>query len=163
MDLQVFRSLFQDSIRARLDWELLASSRAQVHMSTATGRDALGALSTVWYTDAAGGEGRFDDPGSRMLTVAEAAASPAAFPVDRLLAVSAIGDSLQAQHRPGEPVLLTLPCYWLGGTRLLLDVTHRAVATYLSGLDVRLLLLDLAGPINSDVLPDLGRVGASDR
>jgi hypothetical protein len=158
VELQSFQSLFESSIRVMLNWELLAATSTRVHVDVLAGREALGDLHTVWYQNEDGGEGRFDDAHSRMLTVAEAAVSPEAFPLDRLLAVSAIEDSLRAQHRPEEPVLLTLPCYRADNQRLLLDATHRAVATYLSGLDVRILLLELAGPVTAAAVPDLGRI-----
>jgi hypothetical protein len=157
VNLFEYQMLFGNNVRAMLDWERLEQLGARVCIETVGSRDSLSQLRTVWYADADGNIGDYRNPGSHPLTIDEAAHSLDAWPGDRLARVGQFQADIVTGAREGEPVLLTLPTYAVNGHRLLLDATHRAVAAYLSGLEVRALLLTLCGPVDAAVLPDLGR------
>jgi hypothetical protein len=98
-----------------------------------------------------GAHADFRDPGARPLRLG---LTEATWPAQRLSRIAALNEQFAAAD---SPVQLPLPVYALGGGgSLLLDGTHRSVAAYRSGADVRLLLFAVHGPVDASMLPDLG-------
>jgi hypothetical protein len=159
VDVDDFVTLFGDGcIRARLNWSRLRSD-CWIEQSFSRSRDELGDLFTVWYAGADGAHADFRDPGARPLRLREVGLTEATWPAQRLSRIAALHEQFAAADRP---VQLPLPVYALGGgSSLLLDGTHRSVAAYRSGADVRLLLFAMHGPVDASMLPDLGHHQAS--
>jgi hypothetical protein len=159
MRLTEFQSAFGPSIRAMLDWDRLHQAHAFVEVQTLDSRAALGSLLTVWYADeVTGAEATYRDRGAVPLTVRQVAEMVADWGGERLDRVEQFAADMRAGVREGEPLLLTLPAYALPDRARLLDSTHRAVAAYQTGLEVRALLLVLHGPHTADVMPDMQRL-----
>lgn len=161
MDLDDFATRFRPDIRAQLDWSLLRETRAHVRVETLA-QDAakrrLATLRTVWYSDSTGADSRWNAPGSRPLCVGGADRTLPSWPDSRRHTVSALARRFAAS---ADPVQLTLPAYRVGGDcHVLLDGNHRAVAAHQAGVEVRLTLCSLSGPVCENVLPDLRHYAA---
>lgn len=152
MDVQDFRRLFADNIRALLAWDLLAAADACISERVITDVEELGRLSTVWYRDRHGGAGDWSDPSSTPQSVQEAVEHRQEWAHDRKDRV----ETFRLEYlRYSEPILMTIPAYKTSAGDLMLDSTHRAVAAYMSSRDVRVLIMAIEGPISAAILPDL--------
>lgn len=153
MDVSGFKTLFGDSIRAWLDWGALDDANAQAEDLVLTSRQDIGNLYTVWHVDPEGNPGEWSHPQHRPLTVAEAAYRQ--WPEGRQAKIEHTREEF-AQN--SEPTQLTVPAYRAGDDVIVLDSSHRVVGAYLSEADLRLLVVVLAGPASSLILPALAQV-----
>jgi hypothetical protein len=159
MNLDDFHRLFGDNVRALVSWGHLEAAGATISEHIVTDSADLGRLRTVWYRSPAGDVGDWRDPGSVPQSVSEAVA-------ERDIWAPGRSDRVEMFRREfsryTEPILMTIPAYQTPFGALMLDATHRAVAAYLSGAEVRLLVLAIDGPIDSEILPDLTHHAANE-
>ena len=153
MDVAEFKTLFGDSIRAWIDWGALDDGNVLVEDLVLSSRQDVGNLYTVWHVDPEGSPGEWSHPQHRPLTVAEAAAKE--WPEERQRKIDHIRETCAEES---EPVQLTIPAYRTVDSLVVLDSSHRLVGAYLSGADLRLLLVVLDGPDSSLVLPATAQV-----
>ncbi len=153
MDVSDFKTLFGDSIRTWLDWDALDDENARVEDLVLLSREDVGELYTVWHVDPAGNPGEWSHPQHRPLTIAQAAGTD--WPDDRQEKLDRIGEELADDD---EPVQLTVPVYRADDNLVVLDSNHRIVGAYRAEADLRVLLVVLAGPASSLVLPGLAQV-----
>lgn len=156
-----FVLLFGDGcIRAQLNWAKLERD-CRIEASVSRSRAVLGDLYTVWYSGPEGHDSEFRDADARPLRVRETEFTEATWPAAR---AERIAEFERRYRADGRPVHLPLPVYVLDdGELLLLDGTHRAVAAHRSGVDVRLLLFAVHGPVDQAMLPDLRHHPKADR
>ncbi|MGX5357097.1 hypothetical protein [Kocuria sp. KH4] len=154
MDVSDFKTLFGDSIRTWLDWDALDDENAQVEDLVLSSREDIGRLYTVWHVDPEGNPGEWSHPQHRPLTVAQAA--DASWPEGRQAKLDRIREELADDD--GEPVVLALPVYRADDNLVVLDSNHRIVGTYRAETELRVLLVVLAGPASSLILPGLAQV-----
>lgn len=148
-----FRSMFEGFIGAKLDWALVQAAEPKVAVERCDSLDELAELRTVWYADPAGAFTTFDSPGARPVTAGEAANLIEHWPVKRRDAVLELASFYR---RSSLPVQLILPTYRLpDGHALLMDGTHRTVAVLVAERPVVAILIELQGPPDAAVLPDL--------
>ncbi|WP_309125714.1 hypothetical protein [Kocuria sp.] len=153
MDVSDFKTLFGDSIRAWLDWDALHEENARVEDRVLSAREDIGDLYTVWHVDPDGNPGEWSHPQHRPLTVADAASR--SWPEGRQEKIERFQEDFSGKH---EPVVLTVPAYRADDVLVVLDSSHRVVGGYLSEAELRVLLVVLAGPASSLVLPGLAQV-----
>lgn len=153
MDVSDFKALFGDSVRTWLDWDALDDGNARVEDLVLTSREDVGGLYTVWHVDPEGNPGEWSHPQHRPLTVAQAAGT--SWPDDRQEKLDRIGEELADDD---EPVQLTVPVYRADDSLVVLDSNHRIVGAYRAEADLRVLLVVLAGPASSLILPGLAQV-----
>lgn len=156
MDLDAFATRFGPDIRARIDWARLAGVPTEVRVEASlegAAQQRLAGMFTVWYADSAGRNCEWSAPGSRPLSVRGARRTLPTWPQERRRTVAAL---MRAFAAAPEPVTLTLPAYQVReGRSVLLDGNHRAVAAHQAGVEVRLTVCSLIGPVCESVLPDL--------
>lgn len=157
MEIQSFRALFGDSIRAWLDWDRLAKLDVRITETVVTDAVDLGAIWSVWYATSDGRPGDWRDAGSHPMKIAEAASTPSTWPKDRASRIEFFRNRFRES---AEPVTLLLPAYAVEASLLLLDSSHRVVSAYLDNVAVRALILAIDGPTDAEILPDLPRVAA---
>ncbi len=153
MDVSDFKTLFGDSIRTWLDWGALDDENARVEDLVLTAREDVGELYTVWHVDPEGNPGESSHPQHRPLTIAQAAGTR--WPEGRQEKIDRIGGELADDD---EPVQLTVPVYRADDNLVVLDSNHRIVGAYRAQADLRVLLVVLAGPASSLILPGLAQV-----
>ncbi|MEX5269571.1 hypothetical protein [Kocuria sabuli] len=153
MDVSDFKTLFGDSIRTWLDWDALDDENARVEDLVLSAREDVGELYTVWHVDPEGNPGEWSPPQHRPLTIAQAAGTT--WPDDRQEKLDRIGEELADDD---EPVQLTVPAYRADDSLVVLDSNHRIVGAYRAEADLRVLLVVLAGPASSLILPGLAQV-----
>ncbi len=153
MDVADFRTLFGDDIRAWLDWDALDDGNTRVEDLVVASRQELGELYTVWHVDPEGNPGEWSHPQHRPQTLAQAAGKQ--WPGDRQEKIEHMREEFA--HESG-PVQLTVPAYRTEDSLVVLDSNHRLVGAYLSGADVRVLLIVLDGPSSSLVLPATAQI-----
>lgn len=153
MDVAGYRTLFGDSIRAWIDWDALDDGNVRVEDLVLSSRQDIGNLYTVWHVDPEGNPGEWSHPQHRPLTVAEAAATQ--WPEERQGKIDRIRGTCEEES---EPVQLTIPAYRTIDSLVVLDSSHRLVGAYLSGADLRLLLVVLDGPDSPLVLPATAQI-----
>ncbi|MEX5301689.1 hypothetical protein [Kocuria sabuli] len=153
MDVSDFKTLFGDSIRTWLDWDALDDENARVEHLVLSAREGVGELYTVWHVDPEGNPGEWSHPQHRPLTIAQAAGT--SWPDDRQEKLDRIGEELADDD---EPVQLTVPVYRADDNLVVLDSNHRVVGAYRAEADLRVLLVVLAGPASSLILPGLAQV-----
>lgn len=153
MDVSDFKTLFGDSIRTWLDWDALDDDNARVEDLVLSSREDIGELYTVWHVDPEGNPGEWSHPQHRPLTVAQAAET--SWPDDRQEKLDGIREELADDD---EPVQLTVPVYRADDNLVVLDSNHRIVGAYRAEADLRVLLVVLAGPASSLILPGLAQV-----
>ncbi|MET8158587.1 hypothetical protein ABZT47_19600 [Sphaerisporangium sp. NPDC005289] len=160
MDIGEYVEFFDpDVVGAWLRWDAVTASNCPVTQICTRSREYLAGLYTMWYVTPDGSDGDWRGERDRPLRVGEAHTTSSSWPEGRADRIARLRDAFQ---REGRPVHLVLPGYSLGNGRvLLLDGTHRAVAAHLSGLDVRLMVFSIEGPMDAAVLPDLARYSAS--
>ncbi|GAA1772299.1 hypothetical protein [Kocuria aegyptia] len=154
MDVSDFRTLFGDDIRAWLDWDALDDENTRVEDLVVSSRQELGELYTVWHVDPEGNPGEWSHPQHRPQTLADAAAKQ--WPEDRQAKIEHLR---QEFAEDSGPVQLTVPAYRAEGSLVVLDSNHRLVGAYLSGADLRVLLVVLNGPSSSLILPATAQIG----
>ncbi|MFB9249034.1 hypothetical protein ACFFWE_12410 [Sphaerisporangium melleum] len=148
-----------DVIGAWLDWDAVTSSDCQVSETCSRSREYLAGLYTMWYATPDDTDGDWRGERDRPLRVGEARRTSRSWPQGRASGVTRLRDAFVRENRP---VHLVLPGYSLGNGRvLLLDGTHRAVAAHLSGLEVRVMVFSIEGPLDAAVLPDLAHYSVS--
>ncbi|MFF3513463.1 hypothetical protein [Streptomyces sp. NPDC002573] len=161
MELNDFAARFRPDIRAKLDWERLATFSAPVRVESLTQGEAqrrLADLFTVWYVAPAGTDSTWNAPGSRPLRVAAAERTLLSWSERRRDTVTALARAFT--EGPG-PLRLTLPAYRVDEERyVLLDGNHRAVAAHQASVDMHLTLCSLSGPACESILPDLRHYAA---
>lgn len=152
MDFSDFRTVYEHSIRAWLDWETLASSDARIEEKFLTSPQELGDIFTVWFTDPLGKHGDWRNPHHKPMTVKEAAHAPESWTTDKK---RRIGEFFLEYTQFSEPLIMTLPTYRVDEKHILLDASHRTVAAYLAQAEVRVIVHSILGPANPRILPDL--------
>lgn len=154
VNLGAFRELFGESIRAWLAWDELEGGDAGIRQRVITDRAGLGRLLTVWYADPVGGPGDWRESAHAPMTVEQAVGTPGSWKAGAAERVEFFSHQFTMETEP--PVLL-LPAFGIGDRMLLLDGSHRAIALLSSGLDPRVLVCAVDGPVAARVLPDLER------
>jgi hypothetical protein len=160
VEIATFRALFEPNTRAALNWDRLCAEAATVSVAALICREDLGSLLTVWAVSPSGSQGNLRNPEDTPLALCEAAPLAENWPPTWARIQQFRADML-AGVRGDEPLLLTLPVYAVGDRRAILDSTHRAVAAYLTGLEVRVVVLAVHGPLDNGVLPYLDRLVAA--
>jgi hypothetical protein len=153
VDLITFRTLFEGSIRAIIDFSELERQGLGV-TSKVIDRPGIGDLLTVWYLHKDGTKGKYHDPESSPMTIAEAVVNQQAWPAERLAEVLDLKGQFDALT---EPVVLMVPVQRVGESFIILDATHRLSAAFLSSASVRVLLLALDEPDGELASPDVVR------
>lgn len=153
MDVSDFRTLFGDDIRAWLDWDALDDENTRVGVLVVSSRQELGDLYTVWHVDPEGNPGEWSHPQHRPQTLAQAAAKQ--WPGARQDKIEHMRQEFAEEQ---GPVQLTIPAYRTDGSLVVLDSNHRLVGAYLSGADLRVLLIVLDGPSSSLILPATAQI-----
>lgn len=154
MNISEFRRLYEGSIRALLDWDLLEAESAPVKLTVCSERRVLGDIHTVWYRSPSGEPGDWRNNEDNLQTVAEASRSPRSWTGPKRQLVRQFAEQ---NSRNLEPLIMTLPTYQIGTELILLDSTHRLIAAFKGDREIRALIIAVQGPVLPEVLPDLNR------
>jgi hypothetical protein len=154
MNTTEFTRMFgSGQIRALLDWSRIAEPDVVVEQDFHTSADRLADMTTMWYADCEGAPVDYAAPNAAPLTVRQAAALDMGSVPRREEALSLYADRAAQSV---APVQLVLAAYYLNSsTHLILDGTHRAVATIRADVPATVFSFVLRGPLDPAILPDL--------
>ena len=153
MSINDFINFFA-KIRVTMNWEKLLAHSPTVAIREISDREELIQLIVPWYRTEMEFDARYDAPGARAMSVRE---------------VEQNFDSLPEKKRNGTQqnsnnylnadaaISIYLPAYQLPqNLHLLLDGNHRTIALARITKPFSLKLISIVGPIDPEILPDLG-------
>ena len=140
-------------VRVRLDWSGLQSRTTRVsHQVVGDLTDTLHWY-TPWYLGKDGSETGHEDPSGQPIPLRELPETWRRLRSTRRRRVQNLIESFESGPQPIQIVTLT---YAVGnGSFLILDRNHRLAALTLKPLDFRVLQINIEGPLDPDLLPDL--------
>src|SRR4028118_175427 len=150
----MFKSFFKGSIRIKLDWQRLRSKEVTVNLSVFDELEHPSAWYLPWYFNDLNEEVSYLVANANPLTLADI---PKA--ISRLN--SRRRDKIQELlsgfiNTTPEPVQVVIATYALpDGKHLIMDGNHRSSALILAGVKTRLMVFEMLGPLDKELLPDL--------
>lgn len=146
MNISEYRTAFGPEIQIQMNWATLEELNCQIRQVIVELPYNSGTLYTPWYTNSSGVPRKFSDPDANPLTVSAAAKNPGIITYQQV-----------RQIYTGNLSCLEFPAYQLPDNRLLLlDGNHRTVSTVIEGRSITIMLFVLDGPVQKQILPDLG-------
>ena len=151
------RTLCAEIIRVQLNWSRLQSAGALVNTMVLSELGELSSFFLPWYIVRGKGETTWEDPHGIALRADDL---PTCFTDLRPARQEAVLHLAREFGRSRQPVLMILVAYRLtSGCWLLLDGNHRVAALRMHPVPFRALLIEVEGPLDRRVLPDLARHG----
>lgn len=150
----IFQSFFNGSIRMKLDWQRLRSEEVTVNLSIFDELEHPSSWYLPWYFNDIDEEVGYLVANANPLTLADI---PKA--ISRLN--SRHRDKIQELlsgfiNTTQQPVQLVIATYALpDGKHLIMDGNHRSSALILAGVKARLMVFEVLGPLDKELLPDL--------
>jgi hypothetical protein len=146
------RRLFESAVRVSLDWSRVVAANPSIATHVVTGIEDVRDWWFPWYVDGQGRPATWDADDVRPLSVGDARLAIESDPVRRVR-VTELAESMLGESLPSQFLLATyaLP----DGAQLVLDGNHRLCAVVAHSIEFVALAVNLEGPIDSDVLPDL--------
>ncbi|MBE9142137.1 hypothetical protein [Planktothrix mougeotii] len=150
----IFQSFFHTSIRIQLNWQRLKIEKATVKISIFDQLENPSAWYLPWYFNNLHEEVSYLASNANPLTLADI---PKA--INRL--DSGRRDKIQELlnrfiNANPEPVQIVIAAYALpDGKHLIMDGNHRSSALILAGVKARLMVFEICGPIDKELIPDL--------
>ncbi|MFB2876621.1 hypothetical protein ACE1CC_06990 [Aerosakkonemataceae cyanobacterium BLCC-F46] len=149
----IFKSFFNGSIRIKLDWESLISEQVTINMSFFEELENPSSWYLPWYLNDVDEEVSYLAPNARQLTLADI---PKAINHLNSKRRDKIQELLSRFINSTQPVQLVIATYALpDGKHLIMDGNHRSSALILAGVKARLMVFEMFGPLDPELLPDL--------
>ncbi|WRH66460.1 MAG: hypothetical protein RSE13_23285 [Planktothrix sp. GU0601_MAG3] len=150
----IFQSFFNLSIRIQLDWERLKSEKVTVIMSVFDQLENPSAWYLPWYFNDLKEDVGYSVANASPLTLAD-------IPKAINLLHSSRRDKIQELlngfiNTTQQPIQLVIATYALpNGEHLIMDGNHRSSALILAGVKAKLMVFEICGPIDQELIPDL--------
>ncbi|CAD5974447.1 hypothetical protein PCC9214_04051 [Planktothrix tepida] len=150
----MFQAFFHASIRIQLNWQRLKIEKITVKITVFDQLENPSAWYLPWYFNNLYEEVSYLESNANPLTLADI---PKA--INRL--DSGRRDKIQELlnefiNTTQQPVQLVIATYALpNGKHLIMDGNHRSSALILAGVKARLMVFEICGPIDKELIPDL--------
>lgn len=150
----IFQSFFNNSIRIKLNWDKLKDDEVTVSMSVFDKLENPSAWYLPWYFNDLNEEVGYLAENANPLTLADI---PKAINHLNSRRRDKIKDLLNRFiTTTQEPVQVVIAAYALpNGKHLIMDGNHRSSALFLAGVKARLMVFEICGPIDKELIPDL--------
>lgn len=151
---EVFTFFFRPYIRVQFNWQRMEQEKWPIRLLLIDELPELAKLYMPWHIDETGSVVDYAAPMARPIQVQDIPDVISRFDNRRQ---EHIQELTEAFKQAGEPVQLVLAAYCINrNTYLLLDGSHRAAAVILAQVPFRLIGFVIVGPVEADVVSDLG-------
>lgn len=150
----LFKSFFSSSIRVQFDWERLENADANININVFDEFKNHSAWYLPWYLNDANKEVGFSTPDAHPLTLADISKGINYLNNKRIHKIQELSNRLMLMDQ--QPPQFVIPTYSLPNNKhLILDGNHRSAALILSGIKAKLMVFEIIGPYDKEILPDL--------
>jgi hypothetical protein len=150
----IFQSFFNRSIRIQLTWERLKSEKVTVRMSVFDQLENPSAWYLPWYFNNLEEEVSYLVANANPLTLADIPKAISRLDSSRRDKIQELLSGFINTNQ--QPVQVVIATYALpNGKHLIMDGNHRSSALILAGVKARLMVFEIFGPIDKELIPDL--------
>jgi len=149
-----FQSFFKDFIRIKLDWQRLSSEKVTVNLSVFDELEDPSAWYLPWYFNDIDEEVSYLAANANPLTLADIPKAISRLNSRRRGQIQELLSGFR--NTTPQPVQVVIATYALpDGKHLIMDGNHRSSALILAGVKARLMVFEMLGPLDKELLPDL--------
>jgi len=150
----MFKSFFMGSIRIKLDWQRLRSKEVTVNLSIFDELEHPSAWYLPWYFNDIDEEVSYLVANANPLTLADIPKAISRLNSRRREKIQYLLSGFI--NTTPQPVQFVIATYALpDGKHLIMDGNHRSSALILAGVKARLMVFEMLGPLDKELLPDL--------
>lgn len=152
--LVIFESFFNSSIRMMIDWKRLKNEKITITLSVFDELENTSNWYLPWYFNDVEQEVNYLVPNATPLTLADIPKAINRFNSMRQNRIQTLlNEFLNTSQEPAQVIIATyaLP----NGKHLIMDGNHRSSALILAGVKAKLMVFEMFGPIDTELLPDL--------
>jgi len=150
----IFQSFFDRSIRIQLNWEKLKNEKVTVRMSVFDQLENPSAWYLPWYFNDLKEDVGYSVANANPLTLADIPKAISHLKSNRRDKIQELLNRFI--NTTQQPIQLVIATYALpNGKHLIMDGNHRSSALILAGVKAKLMVFEICGPIDEELIPDL--------